>query len=61
MILGLSISSGSRPRHATSDFFISTSSPESNISFSVLHDISLADVMNMPSVVGPFSLKYSMS
>ena len=36
--------------------FISTSSLESNTSLRVLHDVSLAEMMNKPSIVGHFSL-----
>jgi hypothetical protein len=39
----------------TEYFFISTSSPDSNLSFRILHDFTFGDIMNMPSVLGPFS------
>ena len=40
----------------TECFFISTSSLESNLFLRILHEVSLGYIMNIPSVMGPFSL-----
>jgi hypothetical protein len=39
----------------TEYFLTSTSSPDSNFSFRILHDVAFGDIWNMPSVLGPFS------
>ena len=38
-------------------FLKSTFCPKSNFFFTVLHNVSFGNMLNMPSVVGPFSLK----